>query len=71
MEEQLPIWKHDLNNEMVQIALKIEKLEEFVSSDDFVKIPAEQMSFINAQIAIMKAYHRILSERSIWLHINK
>ena len=71
MEEQLRIWKQELGHEMIQIGSKIQELEEFVSSDDFVKIPAEQMSFINAQIAIMKAYHRILTERKTWLSINK
>jgi hypothetical protein len=71
MEEQLRIWKHELGHEMIQIGSKIQELEKFVLSDDFVKIPAEQMSFINAQIAIMKAYHRILTERKTWLSINK
>jgi hypothetical protein len=71
MEEQIRIWKHELGHEMIQIGSKIQELEEFVLSDDFVKIPAEQMSFINAQIAIMKAYHRILTERKTWLSINK
>lgn len=71
MEEQLRIWKHELGHEMTQIGSKIQELEEFILSDDFIKIPSEQMSLINAQIAIMKAYHRILSERKIWLQINK
>jgi len=55
--------KERLIDEKKQLDEKIEKLETFVASEDFLKIKAEQMSLLNVQLFAMKTYSQILVER--------
>lgn len=60
-------FKERLVEEKTQLDEKIEKLEVFISSENFQNIEGVQMSLLNAQLSAMKTYSQIMLERISWL----
>lgn len=60
-------FKERLVEEKTQLDEKIEKLEAFISSENFQNIEGVQMSLLNAQLFAMKTYSQIMLERISWL----
>jgi hypothetical protein len=56
-------FKSRLLDEAVQLNEKIEKLDNFISSEAVLTIPAVQQSLLNVQLFAMRTYSQCLTER--------
>lgn len=64
-------FKSRLIEEKAQLDERLEKLEAFVSTEAFQKIPAVQQSLLNIQSFAMTTYSQVLVERIAWLASNE
>jgi hypothetical protein len=55
----------ELKKEKAEISEKLEKLREFIASDEFTKIDPVQMTLINIQVKAMETYSQCLLERLV------
>ena len=60
-------FKERLIKEKAQLSEKLEKLREFISSESFQKIEADQMTLLNIQVKAMETYSQCLLERIVRL----
>ena len=60
-------FKERLIDEQTQLKDKIEKLDNFILSDNFNSIDKIQQSLLSIQLSSMKTYSDCLGERLIWL----
>lgn len=56
-----------LEDERLQLANKMEKLEYFINSEKFSDIDVIQQSLLRIQLLSMSTYHQCLVERIEWL----
>ena len=57
----------DLTKEQTELVDKINKMDEFIESDEFEKLDNLQKALIRAQYKAMDTYNQILFERIIHL----
>jgi len=60
-------FKERLIDEQTQLNDKIEKLDSFISNENFNKIDKVQQSLLSVQLSSMKTYYECLKERLTWL----
>jgi len=59
--------KERLIEEKTQLSEKLEKLRNFIASDEFTEIDSVQMTLLNIQIKSMETYSQCLLERIVRL----
>lgn len=60
-------FKERLIDEKQELDLKIEKLTQFIGSENFKKIDGVQMTLLNIQLKSMETYSQCLLERIVRL----
>jgi len=61
-------FKERLIEEKAQLDEKIEKLDAFMQTEQFNQIDNVQISLLNCQLQVMKAYSQVLLERIVRLN---
>ena len=56
-----------LIDEKQQLDVKIEKLTQFIQSENFKSIEMVQQSLLQVQLLSMETYSQCLTERLVWL----
>ena len=56
-----------LLNEQSELNERLEKLQAFQATEDFLKLEAVQQSLLNVQANAMATYSQVLAERISWL----
>lgn len=56
-----------LLNEQSELNEKLEKLQAFQATEDFLKLETVQQSLLNVQESAMATYSQVLAERISWL----
>ena len=56
-----------LLNEQSELNERLEKLQAFQATEDFLKLEAVQQSLLNVQANAMATYSQVLAERINWL----
>ena len=60
-----------LKQEKAELSERLEKLRNFIASDEFEKIDPVQMTLLNIQVKAMETYSQCLLERIVRLQVEK
>jgi hypothetical protein len=66
---KMSTFKERLQVEKAELSEKLEKLREFIASENFAKIDPVQMTLLNIQVKAMETYSQCLLERIIRLDV--